>query len=49
MEHATWRIKIDLGDRSPIGPGKIELLRRIRDDRSIAAAAPVMRMSDPCA
>ena len=39
MEHATLWIKIDPGDRGPINPGKIALLRRIRDDRSISAAA----------
>jgi molybdate transport system regulatory protein len=45
MEHATLWIKIDLGGRGQIGPGKIALLRRVRDDRSIAAAARAMGMS----
>lgn len=38
-------IKVDLGARGQIGPGKIALLRAIREHRSIAAAARAMGMS----
>lgn len=38
-------IRLDLPGIGQIGPGKIELLRRIREQRSIAAAARTMNMS----
>jgi molybdate transport system regulatory protein len=38
-------IRLDLPGIGQIGPGKIELLRRIREQQSIAAAARAMRMS----
>jgi molybdate transport system regulatory protein len=41
---ALW-IKLTLGDEGQVGPGKIELLRRIGEHHSIAAAARSMDMS----
>lgn len=41
---ALW-IKLRLGEGGEIGPGKIELLRRIEEQQSISAAARAMRMS----
>jgi molybdate transport system regulatory protein len=38
-------LKIDYGDRVRIGPGKIELLKLIREKNSISAAARAMDMS----
>ena len=38
-------VKIDLGARGQIGPGKIALLRAIEAEQSIAAAARAMDMS----
>jgi molybdate transport system regulatory protein len=38
-------IRLDLPGVGQIGPGKIELLRRIREEQSIAAAARTMHMS----
>lgn len=38
-------IKIDLGGGRQIGPGKIMLLKAIRDESSIAAAARAIEMS----
>jgi molybdate transport system regulatory protein len=38
-------VKIDLGNGSQVGPGKIALLRLIGEKRSIAAAARDMKMS----
>lgn len=38
-------IKVDLGARGQIGPGKIALLKAIREHRSIAGAARAMGMS----
>jgi len=43
-EQVALRIKIKVGD-VVIGPGKIELLRRINDDGGISAAARSMGMS----
>jgi molybdate transport system regulatory protein len=39
------RIRLDLPGVGQIGPGKIELLRQIREHQSIAAAARAMNMS----
>ena len=39
------KIRLDLPNRGQIGPGKIELLRRIGEQQSIAAAAREMNMS----
>lgn len=39
------KIRLDLPNRGQIGPGKIELLRRIGEQQSIAAAARDMSMS----
>lgn len=39
------KIRLDLPNRGQIGPGKIELLRRIGEQQSIAAAARDMNMS----
>lgn len=44
MTPRLW-IKIDLGGRGQIGPGKIALLEAIAQQRSIAAAARAMNMS----
>jgi len=38
-------IRLTLPGAGPIGPGKIELLRTIREHRSISAAAREMKMS----
>jgi len=38
-------IKISFGDRGQVGPGKIRLLRRIAEHRSISAAARAEGMS----
>lgn len=38
-------LKIDYGDRIRIGPGKIQLLKLIREKNSISAAARAMDMS----
>jgi len=38
-------IRLDLPGSARIGPGKIELLRQIREHRSISAAARAMNMS----
>ncbi len=38
-------IRLDLPGSGRIGPGKIELLRQIREHRSISAAARAMNMS----
>jgi molybdate transport system regulatory protein len=38
-------LKIDYGDRVRIGPGKVQLLKLIRDKNSISAAARAMDMS----
>jgi molybdate transport system regulatory protein len=38
-------IRLTIAGVAEIGPGKIELLRRIRDHRSISAAARAMKMS----
>lgn len=38
-------LKIDYGDRVRIGPGKIQLLKLIREKSSISAAARAMDMS----
>lgn len=39
------KLRIEFGDRGMMGPGKAELLRRIRDTGSIAAAGREMGMS----
>jgi molybdate transport system regulatory protein len=39
------KIRLDLAGIGQIGPGKIELLRQIREHRSISAAARAMKMS----
>jgi len=39
------RIRLDVAGVGQIGPGKIELLRQIREHQSIAAAARAMDMS----
>ena len=44
MAASLW-IKLDLGARGRIGPGKIALLKAIRTHRSISAAARAMGMS----
>jgi molybdate transport system regulatory protein len=41
----TLRLRLVLGDRLVFGPGKAELLARIRDTGSIAAAGRAMGMS----
>lgn len=38
-------VKIDYGDHVRIGPGKVQLLRLIREKNSISAAARAMDMS----
>lgn len=38
-------VKIDYGDRVRIGPGKVALLKLIREKNSISAAARAMEMS----
>jgi molybdate transport system regulatory protein len=38
-------LKIDYGDRVRIGPGKVQLLKLIREKSSISAAARAMGMS----
>lgn len=43
--HAELWIKLTLGGAGQIGPGKIDLLRRIGEYQSIAAAARSMDMS----
>ncbi|MBI1179742.1 MAG: LysR family transcriptional regulator [Alphaproteobacteria bacterium] len=43
-EPHLW-VKISLGDAGEVGPGKIALLRLIREHRSIAGAARAMNMS----
>jgi len=40
-------IRIDLANGSRFGPGKVELLQRIRETGSIAAAARLLGMSYP--
>jgi molybdate transport system regulatory protein len=42
---ATLRLRLIFGDRLVLGPGKAELLARIRDTGSIAAAGRAMGMS----
>lgn len=42
---ATLWLKIDLGARGQIGPGKIRLLKAIGEHRSISAAARATGMS----
>ncbi len=41
----SLRIRIVFGDEAMLGPGKAELLERIRDTGSIAAAGRAMNMS----
>jgi len=43
--HATLRLRLLFGDRLVFGPGKAELLARIRDTGSISAAGRAMGMS----
>jgi molybdate transport system regulatory protein len=38
-------VKVDYGDRVRIGPGKVQLLKLIREKSSISAAARAMNMS----
>ena len=42
---ATLRLRLLFGDRLVLGPGKAELLARIRDTGSISAAGRAMGMS----
>ena len=44
-QHARLWIKIDLGERGQIGPGKINLLKAVASEGSISAAARTMGMS----
>lgn len=44
-QHARLWIKIDLGERGQIGPGKINLLKAVAREGSISAAARTMGMS----
>lgn len=43
--HARLWIKVDLGERGQIGPGKINLLKAVASEGSISAAARTMGMS----
>src|SRR5690606_18524654 len=43
-EPVLW-IKLRFGDDDEVGPGKIALLRRIEEQRSISGAARAMNMS----
>jgi molybdate transport system regulatory protein len=44
-EDTSLRLRIVFGDSAMLGPGKAELLERIRDTGSIAAAGRAMAMS----
>ncbi len=42
---ARFRLRLTIGERIAVGPGKVALLEAIRDHRSISAAAKALDMS----